>query len=170
MNNNKTVLSIILVSTLGLLALFIVSLILFFVNNEDENEGSKLPIVTISTEIADVEISVEIADSFTELQNGLMYRPELDEDSGMLFIFDEVTSGSFWMKNTLIPLDMIFIDQKEVIVDIQENAQPCTSDPCPGYPSKYPYKYVIEANGGWADDNNVQVGDKVELSEALVRE
>ena len=92
-----------------------------------------------------------------------MYRESLPEDSGMLFVFGDEAVRSFWMKNTLIPLDMIFIDSNRRIVHIEENTQPCESDPCSIYSSQLPAMYVIEVNAGFSERNGLGAGDSVTL-------
>ncbi len=110
------------------------------------------------------EINAEIADNPLERTIGLMNRTGLAESAGMLFIFEGEAMRSFWMKDTLIPLDMIFVSEDLEIVHIQKNARPCESNPCMHYSSVYPAKYVVEVNGGFADRNNIQIGDKVEIN------
>jgi uncharacterized membrane protein (UPF0127 family) len=68
------------------------------------------------------------------------------------------------MKNTLIPLDMIFIDKDHKIVYIEPQAQPCEADPCKVYNPGVTYRYVVEVNGGWVEKNTVKVGDSVDLT------
>lgn len=108
------------------------------------------------------KIMIEIADSPEERQQGLMFRTSLSEDQGMLFIFDQPSPAAFWMKKTLIPLDIVFIDENKQIADIQ-TAQPCTTDPCPIYKPSQPVLYVLEVNAGFAEKNRIKVGDKVEI-------
>jgi len=105
------------------------------------------------------KITAEIADTATRREIGLMYREKLDPEAGMLFIFDGEAPQSFWMKNTLIPLDIIFLDYNKKIVNIAKNAKPCKTNPCPTYPSIYPTKYVLEVNGGLTDEKNIKIGD-----------
>lgn len=128
------------------------------VNNDHEKQS-----LTITTKSAELELDIEIADTVEERAKGLMYRTELGEDSGMLFVFNQESENAFWMKNTLIPLDIIFINSEGVIVDIQKNAQPCKSDPCQLYPPLAKYLYAIEVNGGWCDKKGVKSGDIVTL-------
>ena len=87
----------------------------------------------------------EIADSEQEREQWLMNRTYLSTQSGMLFVFPQEGKYSFWMKNTLIPLDMIWIDHHGRVVDIQ-TAQPCDSDPCPSYIPSHSGLYVLEVN------------------------
>lgn len=106
-------------------------------------------------------IFIEIADDPFEQSKGLMYRSSLDWNNGMLFAFENEEIRSFWMKNTLIPLDMIFIDKGLKIIDIIENAQPCKTNNCPSYVSNQPAKYVLEVNAGYVKENKISVGDTI---------
>jgi len=76
-----------------------------------------------------------------------MYRESLPAMSAMLFVFEKSGYYPFWMKNTLIPLDMIYMDEKYTIIDIIHDATPCAQDPCQTYGGKGPTKYVLEVNG-----------------------
>ena len=96
-------------------------------------------------------VQVEVADSPLEQQRGLMDRMYLSEDHGMIFVYQDSHVRTFWMKNTLLPLDMIFFDASKKIVDIKKNVQPCRQDPCEIYPSKKPAQYVLEMKSGSAD-------------------
>jgi len=106
---------------------------------------------------------IEIAQSQEERERGLMFRQALKEDEGMLFIFPSEEFHSFWMKNTLIPLDIIWINKENKIVYIQHNALPCTSDPCPSYTSKQKAIYVLEINAGFVEKYNFEEGDKITI-------
>ncbi len=107
------------------------------------------------------EIKVEIADTQLEQQQGLMNREYLEEDSGMLFIFTEEEEKSFWMKNTLIPLDIIFIGEDYLINDIY-SVSPCETDECELFSADA--MYVLEVNKGYSEENNINIGDFVDLS------
>ena len=107
-----------------------------------------------------IKVEVEISDSPEERAAGLMFREFLGENSGMLFIFDDETTRSFWMKNTLVPLDIIFISKDFEIVDIKY-AEPCKENPCISYVSKGPAEYVLEVNGNFTIKNNIKIGDKI---------
>lgn len=104
---------------------------------------------------------VELAITQNEHNKGLMYREHLDKDKGMLFIFEEPGEYNFWMKNTLIPLDIIWIDENKEVIFITKNTQPCKEDPCPSISSDKPAKYVLELNTGIADEIGLKEGDRL---------
>ena len=106
---------------------------------------------------------VELARTPETRQRGLMFRKELGQDQGMLFIYDQEKELPFWMKNTLISLDIIWIDQEQRVVFINENAQPCQKDPCPVISSGQKARYVWEIPGGRARAIGLKVGDQLEL-------
>jgi uncharacterized membrane protein (UPF0127 family) len=106
-----------------------------------------------------VEVPVEIADAPDEQQTGLMGRPALAENSGMLFVFNDEQQRSFWMKDTLIPLSIAFIDSQGRIVDIQD-MQPLDETP---HLSAAPAQYALEVNQGFFTERGIQVGDTVGL-------
>lgn len=124
---------------------------------------AKGPTIVLETSKGRTEIAVEIADTLDERTKGLMFRETMPKESGMFFIFEEESEKSFWMKNTLIPLDMIFIDAGYKVVSIAKNAQPCKGDPCAVYPSVKPAKFVLEVNGGVSDSVGLKDGDKAQL-------
>lgn len=95
-------------------------------------------------------VAVEIAADPETRARGLMYRPHLPPDRGMLFLFPSTEIQSFWMKDTLIPLDLIWIDEGKRIVDIRADVPPCPADPCPSYSPEAEAKYVLEIAGGEA--------------------
>ncbi len=111
-----------------------------------------------------ISITVEIAsNSLTQMQ-GLMGRKELPEYSGMLFVFRTEAPRTFWMKNTHIPLDLIFISHDKKIKEIKANFEPCIdSNNCPSYQSKENAQYVLEVNGGFCERHQIEVGDEIEL-------
>jgi uncharacterized protein len=108
-----------------------------------------------------VEVKVEIADDPAEQERGLMYRTALGEDRGMLFVFPDEKVLSFWMKNTLIPLSIAYIDSHGRIVDLQD-MKPLDDKP-PNYVSAKPAQYALEVNQGFFKEHGVKVGDRVEL-------
>lgn len=114
-------------------------------------------------EISDVRVSVEVPATPAEMAKGLMHRESLGENEGMIFVFDKEAKYSFWMKNTLIPLDMIFINDDNKIVDIL-NAVPCKEEPCEHYIPKEKAVYVLEVNNGFAQKHNIQIGEEVKIN------
>jgi YVTN family beta-propeller protein len=122
------------------------------VRTEDNNNNN-------SSAIA--HVFVEVTDDRQEFARGLMFRSHLPWNAGMLFAFYDEEPRSFWMKNTLIPLDMIFVDSSSRIIDIKENVPPCDQEECPSYPSREPAQYVLEVNAGFVQENGVRVGDRL---------
>ncbi len=108
--------------------------------------------------------NVEIADTPQERATGLMHRESLDPDSGMLFVFEQPGIYSFWMKDTLIPLDMIWIDANDDVVFIAENVQPCKTSSCDSIRPGKAALYVLEVNAGTVSKIGLEAGDKVEIS------
>jgi uncharacterized membrane protein (UPF0127 family) len=103
-------------------------------------------------------IQVELATDDPTRAQGLMYRDRMAEDRGMLFIFPESGDYPFWMKNTLIPLDMIWIDEGRRIAHVAANVPPCKADPCPNYPPNAIAKYVLELAAGVAGKHHLANG------------
>jgi len=100
-------------------------------------------------ELSGQRYQVEIADNDAERARGLMFRDELPADHGMLFIHDEEGPQSYWMKNTRIPLDILYFDNDRKLVSQQRDVPPCSAgDQCPPYPSEAPARYVLELNAG----------------------
>jgi uncharacterized membrane protein (UPF0127 family) len=127
-----------------------------------ETGASPLPIATITTSAGErVPVEVEIADTDAERQTGLMGRTALPENAGMLFVFEGEQTLSFWMRDTLIPLSIAYIDAEGRIVDIQD-MQPLDDVP-PDYVSAEPAQYALEVNQGFFAERGVAVGDTVEL-------
>jgi uncharacterized membrane protein (UPF0127 family) len=117
------------------------------------------PKVSISTKDGkEVVFQVEIADTPSKREMGLQYRRDLARDNGMIFLFPADAPLSFWMKNTPIPLDMIFINGERKIVGIVEQATPYTLEP---RAVAAPSKYVLEINGGLAKLHGIKAGDSV---------
>ncbi len=108
------------------------------------------------------KVKVEIANSAQEKSIGLMHRPSLEQNAGMLFMFQDEEIRTFWMKNTLIPLDMIFISKGLKVVDVIE-AEPCREDPCALYTGNERAQYVLEVNRGYAREHHISIGSPVKL-------
>ncbi len=104
------------------------------------------------------KIDIEIADDAQERETGLMYRDKMKMNQGMLFIFPAQEYQSFWMHNTQLPLDMIFVNKNLEIVTIHKDTTPFSDQT---YPSTKPALYVVEVNAGYCDMNNISVGNKI---------
>lgn len=108
-------------------------------------------------------VRVEVVQNKEEVARGLQFRNSLGVDEGMLFIFPYPHSYNFWMKDTWIPLDIIWLDSSRRVVHIEKNVPPCQSDPCPIYVPSGEALYVLEVNALGADRRGVQVGDFAEF-------
>lgn len=109
--------------------------------------------------------STEFATDDARRAHGLMDRPHMDADHSMLFIFANDEPRAFWMKNTLIPLDILYFDKARKLVAMQLNAQPCQADPCAIYPSgDLPARYVLELNAGTAAQLGLKLGDELTVA------
>ncbi|MBU1018144.1 DUF192 domain-containing protein [Patescibacteria group bacterium] len=109
------------------------------------------------------KIRVEIADTFGQKQKGLMHRRRLEVGRGMLFIYQEPVTPSFWMKNMCFPLDMIFIGKDLRVKTIHEKVLPCEAEPCELYSPSSPIQYVLEVPGGYSQLFKIKSGDRVEF-------
>jgi len=103
-------------------------------------------------------LDIEIADTEFDRETGLMYRSSMEDKQGMLFVFDNEQPRYFYMKNTQIPLDIIYIGANKKIVSFQKNAKPFDES---SLPSNKPAQYVLEVNAGLVDSWNVRVGDSI---------
>ena len=112
----------------------------------------------IETPDARHQFTVEVAETQEQVRRGLMFRAELDEDAGMLFDYDPPTHVSMWMKNTLIPLDMLFVDESGVIGRIATWTTPLSTE---AIPSGGPVRAVIELKGGITEQLGIKAGHKV---------
>lgn len=104
------------------------------------------------------KIDIEIADTEYDRELGLMFRKTMDMDKGMLFIFPEQQILSFWMRNTYLPLDMIFVNAEKKIVTIHKNTKILSDQ---SYPSSEPAQYVVEVDAGFSDRYSLKPGDKI---------
>jgi len=128
-------------------------------------DGSSLDTVEILTKDGKkITVNVEVADTPEERILGLSYRTSLGDYSGMLFLFDDVSNTPFTMKDMKIPLDIIFIDSNNVIVDIKREQDQCITDVCPAIMSNVMYKNVLEVNGGFCSVNGIEIGDSVNIN------
>ena len=121
------------------------------------------PKINDTVTIKGTRFTVEVVDDDQSRAMGLMYRKSMDDDAGMLFIFEDAQPRAFWMKNTLIPLDILYFDQNRRLVSISANTPPCknTTTRCPSYPSGKPTKYVLEINAGLSEQHGFEPGDEL---------
>lgn len=120
--------------------------------------------IQVKTNDAVVDLEVELARTDEEKRVGLMNREELEDGMGMLFVYDAPQIASFWMKNTLIPLDIIFIASDLTIQHISYNVQPCIQNAkCPSYRSPDLIQYVLEVPAGFSMRKKITKGDLLEL-------
>ncbi|NJL12724.1 MAG: DUF192 domain-containing protein [Microscillaceae bacterium] len=104
------------------------------------------------------KIQIEIADNENEKSQGLMNRPQLPAQGGMLFVFEEEAERQFWMRNTLISLDILYLNAAKEIVHIAAYTQPESDAPIP---SQKPAQYVVEVNAGFCESHQIKPGDKI---------
>lgn len=143
----------------GALIMSLAGIVLFLQYQKIADKNS----ITIFTAVRPIKIQVEFAKTAQELETGLMNRDSLGTDSGMFFVFSDEKPRSFWMKDTLISLDMIFIS-KNGRVNEMTTQEPCPEiGTCQVYESKSPARYVLEINSGQAEKWNMTIGDIVEI-------
>ena len=115
-------------------------------------------------ELGGQRYSVEIADDDAERARGLMFRDSMEADHGMLFIHDREEPQAYWMKNTRIPLDILYFDNQRKLVTQQRDVPPCSlGDQCPPYPSEAPARYVLELNAGEAARLKLEPGAELQF-------
>jgi uncharacterized protein len=116
-------------------------------------------------EIKGQRFTVEVADNNEERARGLMFRDVLEKDTGMLFIHGNEEQQAYWMKNTHIPLDILYFNKEKKLVSAQERVPPCSAgDRCPPYASEGPALYVLELNAGSVELFKIQAGDEMKIS------
>lgn len=144
------------------LAAFIIIYFVYLKNRNAEPVWVKEGEVTFLNKDTRQQISridVEVAMYPDERAQGLMYRTKMDEDKGMLFLFEREEPQSFWMKNTIIPLDILFISSKGVINTIHHNTTPYSEK---SLPSKERSQFVVEVNAGYCQKHGIKEGDLIE--------
>lgn len=104
------------------------------------------------------QVKIELAADDDARAQGLMFRDRVPQGTGMLFLFPQPGDYPFWMKNTLVPLDMIWLDGQKRVVHVAANVPPCKADPCPSYPPNATAGYVLELGAGEAAKHRVVVG------------
>lgn len=132
---------------------------------DDVPRASTLPVRTVSVtgEGATVRVSVEIASTERQRQQGLMFRKALEEDRGMLFLFGGDQDGGFWMKDTYVPLTIAYLDAAGTVVALRDGVPLDTTILSPGAP----YRYVLEVNRGWFERHGLGLGARVAIPEGL---
>jgi uncharacterized protein len=128
---------------------------------QTDTTPSTLPTVTFPDGYV---VRVEVVADDESRAQGLMFRDRLREGTGMLFVFPAMTELGFWMKNTLIPLDMIWIDDKQRVVHVKENVPPCKADPCPTYSAGVNAQFVLEVAGGVARQHRIEPGAQLQFA------
>jgi uncharacterized membrane protein (UPF0127 family) len=116
-----------------------------------------IPLTLPSGKVLEVEVMVKDED----LQMGLMFRPSLPQDKGMLFIFEESDFHGIWMKNCRFPIDILWLDENKKIVHLLEGAPPCQAEPCPVYRTLRKAAYVVELNSGQARKEKAVLGSTI---------
>ncbi len=114
--------------------------------------------------IGGVKIYADLADTPRKQADGLMWRPHLNESEGMLFIFSGEENVSVWMKNMLIPIDVVFISSDMKIITVHMSVPPCQHTPCASYGSSKPAKYALEVSAGFCERHRVKPGDSISIS------
>lgn len=123
----------------------------------------KYPAKYTTVKIGNATVRAEIADTWQSQMRGLMFRSYLAPNDGMLFVFSREDIYSFWMMNTSIPLDMIWIDSNHKVVYIQKDTQPCFMN-CQTYNPGKVAQYVLEVNAGFSDAHNIKIGTQVDFT------
>jgi len=119
-------------------------------------------------ELAGERYTVEVADDDAERARGLMFRDQLDRDKGMLFLHEQEEPQAYWMKNTKIPLDILYFDSQRRLVSQQRDVPPCTAgNRCPSYPSDAPARYVLELNAGEAARIGLKNGETLRFGPGI---
>ena len=153
---------------------FVGAAVAYFMMNKDTNQGftieNSAPVFKKEGELLFISkdnnetlavIDIEIADTDQKTMQGLMYRSSMPQNAGMLFLMPREEVQGFWMRNTYIPLDMIFVNSHKEIVTIHPNTTPMLES---SYISTAPALYVVEVNGGFCNKNNIKVGDTIEFT------
>ncbi len=146
--------------------IFIIVSISIFIGHLNDSINPAVPEIIQNQQkkvvsINETDFNLTIADDYEEWSRGLMYIKELPDYGGMLFTYPDEEERTFWMKNTYIPLDIIFINSEQKIIKIHSNVPPL--DTSHTYPSVYPAMYVIEINGGLASQLGIKEGDTLKI-------
>jgi uncharacterized membrane protein (UPF0127 family) len=148
---------------LAALLAFLALLALAACGGEGGDSSGNSPAVILEGTDRTTTVPVEVADTTEERARGLSGRETLAADAGMLFLFDEPVTQGFWMKDTLIPLSIAFIDGNGRIIALRD-MEPCRREPCPLYEPGRPYSSALEVNQGAFDRWGIGEGDRASLS------
>ena len=150
----KTLIELLVVITVFVVIILAVN---YFVDEDDS-------LRTVNAKLAGQEVTLEVADNSFLQSIGLSGREYLEENHGMIFVYEEeIENLTFWMKDTLIPLDMIFFNGDFKVVYIIENVPICEQDLCPEYTSPQKAQYVVELNAGWVEEYGLEKGDVIKF-------
>lgn len=133
-----------------------------FLFRQEKEASLQTKIIKVSNGEMTIKLTVQIADTPKKRDKGLMFVGKLPENEGMLFVFSGKTSDGFWMKNTLIPLSIAFLDSGGKILKILDMV-PCKEEECPTYDPELSYYYALEVNLGWFEKNQIKEGDLVKF-------
>ena len=158
-------------------AVIVIALVIIFIPKKTANDTPASPIAPMFKKQGEltfikrdgksiVSIDIEIADDDSKREIGLMGRPTMEEREGMLFVFEEEYIASFWMKNTILPLDMIFINKLGEIVTICKNTKPFSEE---SYTATAMTLFVLEVNAGFTDKYGIKEGDRISWKRILIR-
>lgn len=132
----------------------------------EPSEGFAVADVVFTDGERRVQVPVLVADTAELRTTGLMGRTDLPADAGMLFAFEDPTTGAFWMKDTLLPLSIAFVGQDGTVQQLID-MEPCTADPCPRYAPDDPYLYAVEVNQGFFSRQRITPGWRLDVDDAL---
>jgi uncharacterized protein len=142
----------------------LVLLLFYRIYQQNNSKNKNLPYKTVITEINSRKYKMELANTNESRSKGLMFREKMDKDKGMLFIFERESIYPFWMKNTYIPLDMIWLNKNKEVVYIQKDVKPCKNSLeaiCKSIVPTAKAMYVIELNTGQTDELDLKIGNKI---------
>ena len=108
-------------------------------------------------------IIADLVSSEEDRARGLMFRDTINEDQGMLFVFESEGLYSFWMKNMNFSIDILWLDEQKRIVHVEKNVPPCKKEPCPSYATTIPAKYVLELKAGSIEKRELKLNDKIDF-------
>jgi uncharacterized protein len=133
-----------------------------FLFRQEKEASLQTKMIIVSSGERKIKLTVQVADTQKKREKGLMFVGKLPENEGMLFVFSRKTYGGFWMKNTLIPLSIAFLDSNGKILKILDMV-PCKWDDCPTYDPEFFYHYALEVNLGWFEKNKIKEGNFIKF-------